>query len=103
MNPHLAYSPRDWPEDFADEDNGCYYHVCYTCGGSFMGHKRRVNICHVCADEDRARFHALSPEDQAAELAHNEAAIIALLNTAPFRCPPNNPPSDAPKPAPSSV
>lgn len=41
--------PRDWVEDFTDE-NGCYDCSCAYCLGRFTGHKRRV-VCKVC---DRA-------------------------------------------------
>ena len=40
----------DWPEDFADEDNGCYCHRCRYCGKPFVGHKRRPNVCKKCAN-----------------------------------------------------
>ncbi len=40
-------SPRDWPEDF-DDDNGCYWCRCVKCGESFTGYKRRV-VCKLCA------------------------------------------------------
>jgi hypothetical protein len=38
--------PRDWPEDFSDE-NGTYTNVCVYCKHEFMGHKRRV-VCKWC-------------------------------------------------------
>lgn len=45
-----AASPRDWPEDFSDE-NGKYHNKC-ICGSMFVGHKRRV-VCRVCAEARR--------------------------------------------------
>lgn len=48
-------SPGDWPEDFADE-NGCYGHVCTTCGRKFTGHKRRPKVCKVCHDTEGAEI-----------------------------------------------
>lgn len=50
-------TPHDWPEDWTDEnwtdeDNGFYFHVCTECHAQFMGHKRRPNICKVCAFEN---------------------------------------------------
>ncbi len=45
--------PRDWVED-AIEDNGCYWHACCSCELTFLGHKRRPNVCRVCFDADAA-------------------------------------------------
>lgn len=53
MNP-LTPSPRDWTEDFADEDNGAYSHTCPTCKLDFTAHKRRVGECRVCAGINEA-------------------------------------------------
>ena len=44
----LPRSPRDWIEDYADEDNGCYQHTCDTCKELFYGHKRRPRNCKSC-------------------------------------------------------
>lgn len=38
--------PRDWVEDFADE-NGQYMCLCHECKRSFIGYKRRV-VCKLC-------------------------------------------------------
>ena len=38
--------PRDWVEDFADE-NGNYANECFVCKNTFRGHKRRVT-CKLC-------------------------------------------------------
>lgn len=38
--------PRDWVEDFADE-NGNYANECVVCKNMFRGHKRRVT-CKLC-------------------------------------------------------
>jgi hypothetical protein len=40
-------SARDWTEDFGHE-NGNYESICWRCGDTFIGHKRRV-ACKVCA------------------------------------------------------
>lgn len=50
-NAMLNPTPHDWPEDWADssEDNGCYLHTCASCKTQFHGHKRRPNICRICA------------------------------------------------------
>jgi hypothetical protein len=40
-------SPRDWTEDFPEE-NGCYENHCTQCQQKFYGYKRRV-ICRVCS------------------------------------------------------
>lgn len=39
--------PRDWPEDFTDE-NGNYHCLCSICGNRFIGYKRRI-ICKLCS------------------------------------------------------
>lgn len=39
---------RNWPDDFAHE-NGNYQVRCVSCGGIFLGHKRRTT-CRVCAN-----------------------------------------------------
>ena len=56
MNTMHNPTPHDWPEDWADpaEDNGCYLHVCTICKAQFSGHKRRPNVCKVCATADTA-------------------------------------------------
>ena len=42
------FTPRDWIEDYADTDNGCYAHLCPNCGESYAGHKHRVGECKSC-------------------------------------------------------
>ncbi len=43
---------RDWAADaLLDPDNGAYGHTCHECNLPFVGHKRRVDICRVCADQ----------------------------------------------------
>lgn len=58
MNTIQNPSPHDWPEDWADpaEDNGCYNHICAQCRTQFLGHKRRPNVCKVCAVEHDAEM-----------------------------------------------
>lgn len=41
-------TPHDWVEDSSDEDNGQYGHVCRACDHTFVGHKRRPDLCRVC-------------------------------------------------------
>lgn len=38
----------DWFEDFADEDNGNYQHLCPDCNIVYYGHKRRIGPCKQC-------------------------------------------------------
>jgi hypothetical protein len=45
-------NPKDWPEDFSQE-NGNYECRCVYCKGSFVGHKRRV-VCKQCRPMDAA-------------------------------------------------
>lgn len=45
-------SDRDWPGDFSLE-NGNYENLCYRCGETFFGHKRRAT-CKKCVDEINA-------------------------------------------------
>ena len=59
-------SEHDWAEDFGS-DNGCYGHVCRDCGKHFTGHKRRPALCRKCAMIAKARWDALTPEQQAEE------------------------------------
>ena len=67
-------SERNWPEDFGSE-NGAYGHVCRDCGQSFVGHKRRPNQCRKCALVAKAKWDALTPEQQ----AEKEKAVMAWL------------------------
>lgn len=53
---------------------GNYQCHCATCGGSFKGDKRAVQ-CEPCAISDRAKFDALSPDEQQ-ELMQRNAKII---------------------------
>ena len=48
MKEHLREiaGPRDWPEDYEDE-NGTYSHVCFVCAQPFTGHKIRY-VCKEC-------------------------------------------------------
>jgi len=49
---------------------GNYQCKCVTCGGGFFGDKRAVQ-CEPCAVNDRAKFDALSPEEQMGLLKRN--------------------------------
>jgi len=42
-----APTPKDWPEDWNNE-NGNYQCVCGDCKQTFIGHKRRIQ-CKECA------------------------------------------------------
>ena len=42
-----AAGPKDWPEDYMDE-NGTYQCKCVECLQTFMGYKRRI-LCKECA------------------------------------------------------
>lgn len=72
IRPH---GPRDWTEDYKDEDNGCYDHRCATCEEVFSGHKHRTPMCKVCATGERKRWDALTPEQQAIENAEIDRKI----------------------------
>lgn len=43
----MSDTAKDWPEDFSHE-NGNYQCLCSSCGGTFIGHKRR-GTCKGCA------------------------------------------------------
>lgn len=43
----IGHTAKDWPEDFSHE-NGNYQCLCSSCGGTFIGHKRRMT-CKECA------------------------------------------------------
>lgn len=51
--PYFGDAERDWVEDFPLE-NGNYLHVCADCNRKFIGHKRRPNICRLCAGKTKA-------------------------------------------------
>ena len=70
--------PVDWPEDAADEDNGCYQRNCVHCRVLFFGHKRRPT-CKECATAQQARWDALTPEQKAAEIKQHEADVVRFL------------------------
>lgn len=55
-------TPRDWVDDFPHE-NGSYQRECIPCKQTFYGHKRR-HICKQCYDEAKAKWDAMSPEEQ---------------------------------------
>lgn len=81
--PALALSygsaERDWPEDFARE-NGNYLCRCFSCGESFIGHKRRVT-CKKCADEAAAWWASLMPEQAASEREKQQQAVREILDS----------------------
>lgn len=75
MSHHVLSDPeRDWTEDFGSE-NGCYGHTCRDCGERFTGHKRRPNLCRKCVAVAKAKWDALTPEQQTEE----EKKAIAWL------------------------
>lgn len=67
-------SERNWTEDFAYE-NGNYGHVCRDCGKAFVGNKHRLPQCRKCAALAKAKWDAMTPEQQLAE----ENAALAWL------------------------
>ncbi len=79
MNP-LTPSNRDWPED-ATHENGNYLNQCQSCKETFIGHKRRYT-CKKCASEEKARWEALTPDEQEAEKTRiaNEVAEWCYRN-----------------------
>lgn len=42
-------SPRNWEEDFPEE-NGNYQHICFNCRELFVGLKGRL-ICKLCDEK----------------------------------------------------
>lgn len=69
----IQSSERDWPEDFPGE-NGNYSNKCVSCGLLFVGHKRH-HVCKVCAEQQKARYEAMTPEEKAAHWAKVQEAI----------------------------
>ncbi len=43
-----GFTPRDWIEDLADDDNGQYQKTCDKCGLEFQCHKHRLPTCKLC-------------------------------------------------------
>jgi hypothetical protein len=83
-------SARDWTEDFGHE-NGNYESICWRCGDTFIGHKRRV-ACKVCASS------ATQDTDRlCTEIAETAGAIDATEERTPM---PDAPGSDALLPCP---
>jgi hypothetical protein len=70
-------SARDWTEDFGHE-NGNYESICWRCGDTFIGHKRRV-ACKVCASS------ATQDTDRlCTEIAETAGAIEATEERTPM-------------------
>jgi hypothetical protein len=69
----------DWPEDYADEENGCYGHQCLSCRKQFTGHKHRPPTCKVCANAAKAIWDALSPDEQNALTQRNEEEFVRIM------------------------
>jgi len=87
----LKQTERDWPEDFKDDDNGQYSHICTDCGGEFMAHKRRFATCKVCyiknlhkrIDELETKLDNAGPKDFVHQDAVDQkAGMIAISNLA---------------------
>lgn len=64
----------------AGHENGSYYCKCLDCDADFVGHKRR-HICRKCHYEAKARYDALTPEEQAAFDEKQNAEIRAFFKT----------------------
>ena len=47
---NLLKSPKNFPEDFVNVDNGMYQRHCLSCGTLFFGHKER-RICKACENQ----------------------------------------------------
>lgn len=71
--PTPGHSEQDWPEDSTHE-NGNYQCRCIPCGEYFIGYKCR-NVCRKCAMENKARWDALTPEQQVEETAKTAKEI----------------------------
>lgn len=69
----------DWHED-ASHENGQYFNKCLSCDDDFIGHKRR-HICRKCHYEAKARYDAMTPEEQAAHDAFIEGEIAKFYRT----------------------
>lgn len=70
---------NDWPED-APHENGQYFNKCLSCDGDFIGHKRR-RICRKCHYEAKARYDAMTPDEQAAHNAFLVGEIAEFYRT----------------------
>ncbi len=57
--------PRNWVEDFSDQDNGDYICRCCICKELFRGYKRRV-VCRVC-DKPVPKIKVIKKKDREAE------------------------------------
>lgn len=58
---------------------GNYMHRCCDCGVVFTGDKRAVQ-CESCAVNAKEKFDALSPDEQAAIVASNTAAVREMFS-----------------------
>ena len=70
---------NDWHED-APHENGQYFNRCLSCDEDFIGHKRR-HICRKCHYEAKARYDAMTPEEQAAHDAFIAGEIAEFYRT----------------------
>ncbi len=62
-NPHL-----DYPDSILQLENGNYLNNCSICKLDYAGPKRSV-VCYRCETEAKAKWDALTPEQQEKELA----------------------------------
>ncbi len=74
-------SERNWSEDFSHE-NGKYMRVCFACGQTFVGHKRRVQ-CRKCALECKAAWDALPEAEKQKRMEHLKAELACLKTSSP--------------------
>jgi hypothetical protein len=72
---YIGRNPGDWPTEH--EENGNYRVECRCCGAVVTGPKRAM-VCYPCHQAAKRRWEALTPEQQAAEIAQISAAVKAL-------------------------
>lgn len=72
--PTHAPEPRDWPEDFTDE-NGNYNCLCSICGNRFIGYKRRI-ICKLCSHAPELASWKLVPIEATKEMLVDTSAAV---------------------------
>lgn len=66
--------PRDWPWGEGDNDN--YQNRCASCNELFRGHKRQPT-CRKCAEEWKAKWESMTPDEQKSHMEKVNAIIAA--------------------------
>lgn len=72
-------TPKDWPED-SQSENGSYFNTCTTCGGEFVGHKRRLT-CKEC-DTRNATERTIEADRELTAALHRELLDSGLVTVA---------------------